>query len=93
MALQRPACAPVAGVCGRDAALGIGLLEPALGFELRAAGIVVGLLGFAVFVDGALALAQQVENLSQINVAPNFGPLFRRLGNGLQGLAEGVGAA
>src|SRR5262249_12091505 len=47
--------------------------------------------GFAVFVDGAFALAKQIENLAEIDVAPDFGPLLRRLRNGLKRFAEGVG--
>ena len=58
---------------------------------MAASRVVVGLLRFTVLVDGALALRQHVKNLSKIDVAPAFGPLFRRLRNGLQGFAEGVG--
>src|SRR5580700_7374507 len=65
-------------------AFGIGLLEIALGFELCAAGVVVGLFGFAIFIDGALALTQEIENFAEIDVAPDLGPLFRRFGDGLQ---------
>src|SRR5215831_9732173 len=71
-----------------SAALRIRLLEQRLSSCLGAASIVVGLLGFAVFVDGALALPEDVENLSKVDVAPNLGPLFRRLGDVLQALAE-----
>src|SRR5947209_8423017 len=70
-----------------SAALGVGLFQVALGFGLAASRVVVGLLGFAVFVDGALALRQHVKNLSKIDVAPAFGPLFRWLRNSLQGFA------
>ena len=58
---------------------------------LGAAGVVIGLLGFAVFVDGACALAEQVKDFAEIDVAPDFGPLLGGLRNGLQGVAEGVG--
>ena len=57
---------------------------------MRSAGIVVGLLGFAVFVDGSFALTQQIENLAKVDVAPGFGPFVRRLGNILQAFAESV---
>jgi len=49
------------------------------------------LLGFAVFVDGAGALAEQVKDLAEIDVAPDVGPLLGSLRNGLQGVAERVG--
>src|SRR5206468_11116533 len=73
------------------AAFGVGFFQIAFGRCLRAAGVVVSLLGFAVFVDDALALAQQIKNFSEIDVAPDFRALVRGLGNGLQGVAEGVG--
>ena len=57
---------------------------------LRASGVVVSLFCFAVFVDRPLALPQHVKNLSEVDVAPDFRPFFRRLGNGLQCFAEGV---
>src|SRR5207253_908475 len=69
---------------------GVGLFQVALGFGLAASCVVVGLLGLAVLVDGALALRQHVKNLSKIDVAPAFGPLFRWLRNGLQSFAEGI---
>src|SRR5262249_22347654 len=89
------------GLCGLGggrrgnevAAFGIGLLEQGLDPSLCATSVVVGLFGFAVFVDGALALTQQIENFAQINVAPDFGPLLRRLGHVLQDFAERVGGS
>src|SRR5439155_22496893 len=48
---------------------------------LRAAGIIVGLLRFAVFIDRALALTEQIKNHAEIDVSPNFGPFFRGLGH------------
>src|SRR5260370_31604648 len=74
-----------------SAAFGIGFCDRALGFGLAASGVVVGLFGFTVFVDAALALPEQVKNLSQIDVAPAFGPFFRGFRNGLQSFAKGVG--
>ena len=74
-------------------ALTVGFLQVAFGDLLGAAGIVVGLLGLAVFVDGALALRQHVEDFSEIDVAPDLGPFFGGFRNGLQSFAEGVGAA
>src|SRR6266849_9192114 len=74
-----------------SSAFGVGLFQETFGGPLRAAGVVVGLFGFGVFVDGALALAEHVKNFSEIDVAPDFSPFFRGLGHGLQGFAEGVG--
>src|SRR5205807_6004980 len=73
---------------GGAAAFGVSFFEVALGGRLRTAGIVVGLFGFAVFVDSALALAQQIKNLAEIDVAPDFRPFFRGLRNGLQRFFE-----
>src|SRR5260370_38088253 len=50
------------------------LLHVAAAFLERALGIVVGLDGLPVFIDGAFALAGCVENLAQLQVAPNLGP-------------------
>src|SRR6266446_6771541 len=74
-----------------DAAFGVGLLQKLFGDLLGAAGVVIGLLGFAVFVDGAGTLAEEVKDFAEIDVAPDFGPLLGSLWNGLQGVAEGVG--
>src|SRR5260370_2711932 len=75
----------------RGSAFRVRLLQESCRGLLGAAGIVVGLFGFTVLVDGALTLPQHVKNLSQVDVAPDFRPLFRRLRNGLQGFAERVG--
>src|SRR6266705_4025950 len=75
----------------RGSAFRVRLLQESFRGLLSAAGIVVGLFGLTVFVDGALTLPQHVKNLPQVDVAPDLGPLFRRLRNGLQGFAEGVG--
>src|SRR6185312_8231227 len=69
---------------------GVGFFEERFGDFLGAAGVVVGLFCFAVFVDGAFALAEQIENFAEIDVAPNFGPFFGRLGDSLQRFAERV---
>src|SRR5208282_4855085 len=64
------------------------LLHVAAGFLERALGIVVGLDGLAVFIDGAFALAGHVENLAQLQVAPNLGPA--RFAVAIQRFAVGV---
>src|SRR5207253_4713932 len=51
---------------------------------------IVCLLSFTVCVDGTLAPQEDVEDLAKVDVAPNLGPLFRRFGDVLQALAEGV---
>src|SRR6266404_1747481 len=76
---------------GGNRAFGVGLLQELLGHLLGAAGVVIGLLGFAVFVYGACTLAEQVEYLAEVEVAPDFGPLLGSFGDGLQRIAEGVG--
>src|SRR2546430_8418721 len=38
----------------------------------------------------SLALPQHVKNLSEVDVTPDFRPLFRGFGNGLQRFAEGI---
>ena len=43
----------------------------------------------AVFVDGAFALAGNIENLAQLDMAPDFGPA--RLAVAIDGLAIGIG--
>src|ERR1700752_3594813 len=50
------------------------LLQVLAGFFEGAEGVVVGLQGLAVFVDRALALSCDIENLAQLNAAPDFGP-------------------
>src|SRR5207302_3374060 len=74
----------------RGSALGVSLFQESFRDLLRAAGVVVGLFRFAVFVDRPFALAQHVKNLSEVDVAPDFRPFFRRLGNGLQRFAERI---
>src|ERR1700732_3060705 len=64
------------------------LLHISAGFLERALGIVVGLDGLPVFIDGAFALPGCVENLAQLQVAPNFGPA--RLTIAIQRFAVGV---
>jgi hypothetical protein len=48
--------------CGLRAAFAVRLLQISIGCLLCAAGVVIGLFRFAVFVDGALALPEQIEN-------------------------------
>src|SRR6185369_16574483 len=50
------------------------LLNIFLGFVLRTLSVVVGLQGLAVFVYRTLSLASDVEDLAQLNVAPDLGP-------------------
>lgn len=65
-----------------------GLLEVLAGFVYGALGVVVGLDGQAVLVDGAVALAGAVEDLADGDVAPDFGP--GRLAVAAEGVAVGV---
>ena len=50
--------------------------------------VVVGLNRLAVLVGGALALSGNVEDLSQLNVAPDFSPA--RLAIAIQRVAVGI---
>src|SRR5215469_14533071 len=54
--------------------LAVGNFHVLLSFLLCAAGIVLQLFGFLIFVDGAFARARQVEDLPQIDVTPDFHP-------------------
>src|SRR5260370_37872410 len=51
-----------------------GLLQILTGFFQCAEGVVVGLDGLPVFIDGALALAGDIEDLAELDVAPDFRP-------------------
>ena len=51
--------------------------------------VVVGLQGLAVLVHGAFALSGDVENLPELDVAPDFGPA--RVAVSVQAFAVGVG--
>jgi hypothetical protein len=51
-----------------------GLLQVLAGFVDGALGVVVGLDGEAVLVDGAVALAGEVEDFADGDVAPDLGP-------------------
>ena len=53
----------------------VGVGEKAACFVDGALGIVVGLDGEAVFVDGAFALAGEVEDAAELDVGPDFSPL------------------
>src|SRR6476469_8905570 len=64
-------------------------LQILAGFIQGALGVVVGLYGLAVFVGGALALSGNVEDLAQLDVAPDLGPA--RLAIAVQAIAVGVG--
>ena len=44
------------------------------GFLEGAECIVIGLKTLTIFIDGAFALAGDIENLTQLDAAPDFGP-------------------
>src|SRR4029077_405290 len=67
----------------------VGLLKVLAGLFQSAEGIVVGLKGLAIFVDGAFALPGNIENLAELEVAPDLGPA--RLTVAVQGGAIRVG--
>jgi hypothetical protein len=52
----------------------VGFLQIFTGFVQGAEGVVVGLGCLAVLADGAFALAGDIENLEELDVAPDFGP-------------------
>src|SRR5450631_112838 len=64
------------------------LLHVPAAFLERTLRIVVGLDGLPVFIDGAFALAGYIENLAQLQVAPNLGPAWVTVA--VQRLAVGV---
>src|ERR1700677_2309312 len=68
----------------------VGLLEPLAGFVDGALGVVVGLDSLAVLGYGAVALAGDVKDLAQCDVAPDFGPAGFAVP--AQGVAVGVDA-
>ncbi len=70
------------------ALVGFGEIEPR--FVEGALGVVVGLDGETVFIDGAVALAGEVKDLANLNVAPDFSP--RWLVVAAEGIAVGVDA-
>ena len=65
----------------------VGLLQVEAGLVDGALGVVVGLDGQAVLVDRAVALAGDVEDLAQGDVAPDLGPA--RVAVAAQGVAVG----
>src|ERR1700683_1832257 len=67
----------------------VGLLQIFPGFFEGSEGIVMGLESLAVFIDGAFALTGDVENLAQLDAAPNFGPA--RLSVSVDRRAVGIG--
>ena len=67
----------------------VGSLHGGAGFVDCALGVVVGLDGEAVLVDGAVALTGAVEDAGQFDVAPDLDPL--RVAITAKGIAEGVG--
>src|SRR5258708_2164991 len=64
------------------------LLQILARFLEGAEGIVIGLDGLTIFVNGALALARNVENLPKLDMAPDFGP--PRITVTIDGRAVGV---
>src|SRR5215471_8009837 len=78
------------GGSGLCAALVVGLLQITVYSFLSASRVVVGLFCFAVFVDGPFALAQQIKNHAEIEMAPNLRPFLRRFGHALQRFAERI---
>ncbi len=67
----------------------VGSLHEGAGFVDGALGVVVGLDGEAVLVDGTVALAGDVEDAAELDVAPDLDPLGVVVA--AQGVAEGVG--
>src|SRR2546423_12041049 len=65
------------------------LLQILTGFFQGAEGVVVGLDGLAVFVDGALAPPSDIINLAELDAAPDFGPAG--LPVSIDGFAVGIG--
>src|SRR6266481_8123729 len=81
------------GFCGGGSlrsAFVVGFLYVTIRGLLRASSVVVGLFGFAVFVDGALALPQQIKNHDEVQMAPDLGPFLRRFWHGLQRFAKRI---
>jgi len=67
----------------------VGFLHESAGLVDGSLGVVVGLDGEAVFIDGAVALAGDVEDVAELDVAPDLDPLGIAVST--QGIAEGVG--
>src|ERR1022692_2209103 len=64
----------------------VGRLQVFASFFLGALGVVFGADGEAVFVDGALSLPGDIEDLAQVDAAPDLGPFGVEIAG--QGLAE-----
>src|ERR1700733_5204754 len=67
----------------------VSFLQIFSGFLEGAEGIVVGLQSLTIFVDGPFALAGDVENLAELDVAPDFSPA--RLAIPIQTFAVSIG--
>ena len=65
------------------------LLQILPGFIQRALGVVVGLQSLAILIGSAFALSGNVEDFSQLNVAPDFSPA--RFAIAIQAVAIGIG--
>src|SRR5258705_11000742 len=66
----------------------VGRLKVLAGFLLRPLRVVFGANRQIVFADGALALPGYIEDLAQVDVAPDFAPFRVQIAG--QALAEGV---
>ena len=62
-----------------------------LRFILRAAGVVVGLLGFVVLVDGSRAVPSEVVDLPEIDVRPDLNPFVALVQIAIQRVSECIG--
>ena len=69
---------------------GVGVGHEVAGFVDGSLGVVVGLDGEAIFVDGALALAGDVEDAAELDVGPDLGPAGVAVA--AEGVAEAVGS-
>src|SRR6266567_6002198 len=78
-------------VRARTLRLLVGFLQVPARLIQRSLGVVVSLDGLAVLVGGALALAGDIENLAQLNMAPDFGPA--RIPIAVQAITVGVGGS
>ncbi len=67
----------------------VGCLHEGAGFVDGSLGVVVGLDGLAVLIDGAVALAGDVEDTAELDVGPDLGPAGVSVA--AEGVAEGVG--
>ena len=69
----------------------VGLLQVLAGFIDCALGVVVGLDCLTILIDGAVALAGHVEDFSELDMSPDFGPAWVSVA--AKSVAVGVGAS